>query len=232
MGYMPAELIRLELKNLADPAYREFQSKLVPNVEPATILGVRVPALRRYARELSRKPDLKVKFLSDLPHTYYDENLLHAILLSSYKDYEGCLKAVNQFLPYVDNWAVCDSLSPGLFKAHRDDLPVQIEQWIAAPDRVYTCRFGLKMLMTHFLDEDFKPAYLEQAAAVRAEDYYLKMMQAWFFATALAKQWKAALPYIEKKKTSSWVYRKIIQKACESLRLTDEQKAYLRRLRI
>lgn len=214
---------------LQDKEYADFHSRLIPGIPRETIIGVRVPKARGLAAEYKNSAE-GAAFLRELPHRYYDENMLHGLLLSSMKDYEACLEAVEEFLPYVDNWAVCDCMSPKVFKMHRDSLLVRIREWVLS-EKVYTCRFGIGMLMTHYLDEDFRPEYLEIPAAVRSAEYYVNMMIAWFFATALAKQWEAALPYLEQNRLNLWVHNKTIQKARESSRITQEQKQYLHTLR-
>ena len=193
------------------------------------MIGVRVPVLRKFARQCIREAGYE-EFLRELPHTYYDENMLHGLILSERKDYERCVSLVDAFLPYVDNWAVCDIMSPKIFKKNKDKLLDKIDEW-SRSKHTYTCRFGLEMLMTHFLDEDFQPEYLELAAKIRSEEYYVNMMIAWFLATALAKQWDAAIPYIQERRLDPWVHNKTIQKAVESYRITDEQKNYLRTLK-
>ena len=217
------------LFQLQDKGYRDFQSKLIPTIPVETIIGVRIPTIRKLAKEYGKDPE-SVEFLKQLPHTYYDENILHALLVAEIKDYEVCVKEVERFLPYVDNWAVCDIFSPKVFRKNRDRLIDKIKEW-ADSEHPYTCRFGMEMLMTHFLDEDFRVEYLEIPAAVHSEEYYVNMMIAWFYATALAKQWDATIPYLEERKLSPWVHRKTIQKAVESYRITDEQKVYLKTLR-
>lgn len=209
---------------LQDTDFATFHARLVPDVPRENILGVRVPLARKLAKEVADTPEAEA-FLRQLPHTYYDENLLHALLLSQYRDYERCIEAVEAFLPYVDNWAVCDLLSPKVFQKHKTELMGKIRQWLSSLP-VYTRRFGLDMLMTHCLDKDFTPDVLE-LAVVDAEEYYVAMACAWFFATALVKQWDATLPYLVEHRLSPWVHRKTIQKARESYRLTPEQKAYL-----
>lgn len=166
-----------------------------------------------------------------LPHRFYDENMLHGILLSELKDYKECIAGVEAFLPFVDNWAVCDIMSPKVFKKHKAELMERIHAWIGS-EHTYTCRFGMEMLMSHYLDEDFKAEYLELPASVHREEYYVQMMQAWFYATALAKQWDATIPYIREEKLDKWVHNKSIQKARESYRITAEQKEYLKELKI
>ena len=218
------------LFQLQDKGYRDFQSKLIPTIPVETIIGVRIPAIRKLTKEYG-KDQASVELLKQLPHTYYDENILHALLVAEIKDYEVCVKEVERFLPYVDNWAVCDIFSPKVFRKNKDKLIDKIREWTAS-DHPYTCRFGMEMLMTHFLDEDFRVEYLEIPAAVHSEEYYVNMMIAWFYATALAKQWDAAIGYIEKKCLDPWTHNKTIQKARESYRITQEQKEYLKTLKV
>ena len=218
------------LFQLQDKCYRDFQSKLIPTIPVETIIGVRIPTIRKLAKEYGKDPE-SVEFLKQLPHTYYDENILHALLVAEIKDYEVCVKEVEHFLPYVDNWAVCDIFSPKVFRKNKDKLIDKIREWTAS-GHPYTCRFGMEMLMTHFLDEDFRVEYLEIPAAVHSEEYYVNMMIAWFYATALAKQWDAAVGYIEKKCLDPWTHNKTIQKARESYRITREQKEYLKTLKV
>ncbi|MBR2275105.1 MAG: DNA alkylation repair protein [Lachnospiraceae bacterium] len=227
---MSVDEIRKELFALQDTKYRDFQSKLIPSVDPESVIGVRTPELRKMAKKLSKLGDIQ-EFLDDLPHRYFDENQLHAFLISEMKDYERCKGEVQRFLPYVDNWATCDQMSPKVFRKHRSELIESIRNWIKS-DKTYTVRFGTGMLMEHFLDEDFDPAYLELAAGIRSEEYYINMMTAWYFATALAKQYSAALPYIENRRLDPWTHNKAIQKAVESYRITLEQKEYLRTLKV
>ena len=218
------------LFQVQDKGYRDFQSKLIPTIPAETIIGVRTPAIRKLAKEYAKDPE-SAAFLMQLPHTYYDENILHALLVAEIKDYDTCVKEVERFLPYVDNWAVCDIFSPTVFRKNKDKLLEKIKEW-AASDHPYTCRFGMEMLMTHFLDEDFRPEYLEIPAEVHSEEYYVNMMIAWFYATALAKQWDAAVSYIEEKRLNPWTHNKTIQKARESYRITPEQKEYLKTLKV
>ena len=217
------------LFQLQDKGYRDFQSKLIPTIPAETIIGVRIPAIRKLAKEYGKDPE-SVEFLKQLPHTYYDENILHALLVAEIKDYEVCVKEVERFLPYVDNWAVCDIFSPKVFRKNRDRLIDKIKEW-AASEHPYTCRFGMEMLMTHFLDEDFRVEYLEIPAAVHSEEYYVNMMIAWFYATALAKQPDAALPWLTEKRLDLWTHNKAIQKAVESRRIPPGMKQLLRGLR-
>ena len=214
---------------LRDPAYQAFQSKLIPTMDPALVIGVRMPALRKLAKELAGTPDAEV-FLKELPHRYYEENNLHGLLISALPDYAAAAAALEDFLPHVDNWATCDLLSPRAFRRHPPELPEQIRRWIR-DEQPYTVRFGLGMLMQFYLDGEFRPAYLDLAAGVRREEYYVRMMAAWYFATALAKQYDAAIPYLEERRLDRWTHNKTIQKAVESFRITPEQKAYLQQLR-
>lgn len=218
------------LFQLQDKGYRDFQSKLIPTIPVETMIGVRIPAIRKLAKEYGKDPE-SVEFLKQLPHTYYDENILHALLVAEIKDYEVCVKEVERFLPYVDNWAVCDIFSPKVFRKNRDRLIDKIKEW-ADSEHPYTCRFGMEMLMTHLLDEDFRVEYLEIPAAVHSEEYYVNMMIAWFYATALAKQWDATIGYIEDQRLDTWTHNKTIQKARESYRITPEQKEYLKTLKM
>lgn len=217
------------LFEMQDKNYALFQGKLVPNIESKLIIGVRVPLLRKFAKELI-KENGQEGFLQELPHKYYDENMLHAILLSEMKDYGDCIKRVNEFLPYVDNWAVCDILSPKVFKKNKDDLLNEIYKW-SKSEQTYTCRFGVGMLMSFFLDGDFKEDYLKLPANIKSEEYYINMMIAWFFTTALTKQWEYTLPYIEEGRLAIWVHNKTIQKARESYRIDKEKKEYLSSLK-
>ena len=221
--------IQQRLFELRDEKYAAFQAKLTPGIPEEKFIGVRVPELRKLAKELIREGGNE-QFLSELPHAYYDENMLHSLLLSEMKDYDACIREVERFLPYVDNWAVCDILSPKVFKKNREALLGKIRLWSASA-HCYTCRFSMEMLMSFYLDEGFRSEYLEIPAAVRSEEYYVRMMQAWFFATALAKQWDATLPYLKNGRLEVWTHNKTIQKARESYRITEEQKAYLNTLK-
>ena len=218
------------LFELRDEEYAKFQAKLTPTVDPALFIGVRVPEVRKLAKKLKDNSDA-AKFLKELPHKYYDENMLHGLLVSEIKDYEEAINETDKFLPFVDNWAVCDIMSPKIFKKHKEALIEKILEWTKSSE-TYTIRFGIEMLMSHYLDDDFKAEYLEIPVTVRSEEYYVNMMIAWFFATALTKQWDAAIPYIENHKLEKWTHNKTIQKAIESYRITDEQKTYLRTLKI
>ncbi len=214
---------------LGDEKYRDFQSKLVPNTPKETILGVKTPEMRKIAKEI-RGTEEAEEFLTQLPHKYYEENLVHFFVIAMIKDFDECVEAVEAFLPYVDCWPVCDQSSPKVFSRNHEKLLPLIKKWIES-DHVYTSRFGIRMLMNEFLGEDFKPEYLEWVASVKGEDYYIKMMVAWYFATALAKQYDASVVYIEERRLEPWTHKKAIQKAVESFRVSDEHKEYLKTLR-
>lgn len=226
---MITEEIRTRLFSLQDTAYRDFQVKLIPGTDTEKEIGVRTPELRKLAKELAKREDIR-DFLKDLPHGYFDENQVHAFILSEEKDFEKCMDELELFLPYVDNWATCDQMSPKVFRKNKKDLLTAIKRWIES-DQTYTVRFAIKMLMEHFLDEDFDPIYPEMVATVRSEEYYIRMMIAWYFATALAKRYDAVLPYLKQEKLDVWTHNKAIQKAVESYRITEEQKIYLKSLK-
>ena len=219
-----------QLYALQDTGYADFQSGLVPNIPRERFIGVRMPNMRRLAKQMA-KEDAAQAFMAAVPHTYYDENILHALLICEKRDYEACVQAIDAFLPCVDNWAVCDILSPKALSKNKPDLLNHIRRWIASA-HPYTCRFGMEMLMTWFLDADFQPEYLELPAGVHSEEYYVRMMIAWFFATALAKQWDASIPYLQQPRLDRWTHNKTIQKAIESYRVPQERKAYLRTLKV
>lgn len=222
--------LQQHLFGMRDAAYAAFIAKLTPGFPLGHFIGVRVPLLRTIARSFAKEEAASQRFLSHLPHSYYEEDMLHGMLISLVKDYDRCLDLTDRFLPYVDNWAVCDTLSPKVFAKHKAQLLENILRW-SSSSHTYTCRFGLRMLMTHFLDDSFSADFLEIPAAIRSEEYYVKMMVAWFFATALAKQWEATLPYLENRQLDPWTHRKTIQKAIESYRIPPERKDYLRTLR-
>ncbi len=213
----------------ADAEYADFAAKLAPGISRDAVIGVRLPIIR----EIAKKADEESvrAFLSELPHKYYDENIMHSVLLTRIKRYDECVAETEKFLPYIDNWAVCDIISPSAFKKNKADLLCRIKKWISS-EETYTCRFGVKVLMNYYLDGDFKEEYLGYPATIVRDDYYVNMMIAWFYATALAKQYESILPYLEKKLLPRWVHNKTIQKAVESFRVTDEQKSYLKTLRI
>ena len=222
--------IRARLFEMQDVQYREFTAKLIPTVSPERIIGVRTPDLRKYAAELSRTEDAAV-FMAALPHRYQEENNLHGFLIERIADYDACVAALDAFLPYVDNWATCDSIRPRCFKRNLSRLIGEIRRWMAS-EQTYTVRFGIEMLMCHYLDAAFDPVYLDWVADLRSEEYYVNMMIAWFFATALAKQWDAALPVIEARRLDPWVHNKAIQKAVESFRIPEDRKIWLRAQKI
>ena len=224
------EEIRERLFQLQDEKYRDFQSKLIPNLEASVMIGVRTPELRKLSREMVRRENIG-EFLDALPHRYFDESQLHAFILSEIRDYDRCVEAVCRFLPYVDNWATCDQMSPKVFRRNRQALLPHIREWIDS-GKTYTVRFGIGMLMSHFLDEVFDQTYAETVASIRSEEYYVNMMIAWYFATALVGHYEEILPFLEEKRLDPWTHNKAIQKAIESYRITEEQKAYLRTLRI
>ena len=222
-------VVTQRLFSLADEGYRQFQTPLLPSVDPERIIGVRTPVLRKLAKAMAGTAEAEA-FLRALPHTYYEENNLHAFLVEQINDYDACVAAIDAFLPYVDNWSTCDGWSPKVFKKHPEELLVKIREWMAS-DLPYTVRFGIGMLQRYFLDEWFEPAYLAWVAAIDREEYYVRMMVAWYFATALAKQYETALPYVEQGRLPIWTHNKTIQKAVESYRISAEQKIYLKTLR-
>ena len=247
---MTAHEIHGRLLALQDNAYRTFQLPLIPTVAPESVIGVRTPALRALAKELRKTAVADAAeaaaletFLAALPHQYFDENQLHALIISLEKDFSLCIQRVEAFLPFINNWATCDQLSPAAFKKaeHRESLLAHIQAWLASATadnsakptaaQAYTARFAIGMLMQHFLGDSFAPWQAALVAAVRLDHYYVRMMQAWYFATALAKQYDAALPFIADRALAPWTHNKAIQKACESFRVTDEHKSVLRALR-
>lgn len=226
-----AELTKLQkqLFELQDLKYRDFHSKLMPETDKETVIGIRTPVLRKFAKEFAGTSEAEA-FLRQLPHRYYEENNLHMMLITGIKDYEKCMEEIQRFLPCIDNWATCDYPAPKCFARHKDQVLEEAKRWISSGE-TYVIRYGIGMLMRLFLDEDFSSEYLEMAAAVQSQEYYVNMMIAWYFATALAKQWDVTVPYIEHHKLPDWVHRKTIQKAVESYRITPEQKEYLKGFR-
>jgi 3-methyladenine DNA glycosylase AlkD len=212
-----------------DEPYGQFQRKLLPTVPAERVIGVRTPALRKYAKELGKRQDVQ-QFLEHLPHTYFEEDQLHAFIISGIRDMDECVDELEKFLPYVDNWATCDQMSPKVFQKNRKQLLPHINAWIAS-EHPYTVRYGVGMLMQYFLDEDFQTEYADRVAAIRSGEYYVRMMVAWYFATALAKQYEQILPYIEERRLDAWTHNKAIQKAVESYRITPEQKDFLKTLK-
>lgn len=223
-------VISEELFALQDTEYQTFQSKLMPTIPPETVIGVRTPLLRKLAKELAGTPQAE-HFLQSLPHRYYEENNLHAFLIEQIRDYDTALAETERFLPYINNWATCDCFCPKVFAKHKEELLISIRRWLGS-DQTYTVRYAMGMLMRYYLDEDFQPEYLAWVAGVHSEEYYLNMMRAWYFATALAKQPDAALPWLTDRRLDVWTHNKTIQKAAESHRISPEMKQQLRELRI
>ena len=221
--------IQKELFSMQDKAYKDFQSKLMPTVPYECIIGVRTPLLRSLARNIAKNGEA-TSFLNTLPHKYFEENNLHAFLICEMRDFDACIHALELFLPYIDNWATCDQLSPKVLKKNLDALELYALNWINSK-HTYTVRFGIGMLMRYFLDERFSDKYPSAVAAIRSDEYYIKMMQSWYFATALAKQYDSVIAYLQENRLDKWTHNKTIQKAIESYRITDEQKAFLRKLK-
>lgn len=230
MDYNIEKKIITDLLSMQDLKYQAFHSKLMPTVNPEKVIGVRMPLLRNYAQKLSKNTDVG-EYLNILPHTYYEENNLHGLLIERMKNYEKIIDALDKFLPYVDNWATCDMIAPKIFKKHLPELEGKIREWISS-QHTYTIRFGINMLLKYYLDDAFKQEYLDLVASVDSEEYYVKMMIAWYFATALAKQYETTIPYMEKRCLKSWIHNKTIQKAIESYRISPIQKEYLRKTTI
>ena len=221
--------IKEKLFKLQDKEYRKIQVKTITNIDPDTIIGVRTPELKKLANEMFKSGNYK-SFIEDLPHKYFDENQLHAFIISKIKNYDECLNEFNKFLPYIDNWATCDQSCPNAFKKNSDKLIKEIKVWIKSK-KTYTIRFGISMLMRNYLDDNYKEEYLGLVSKIRSNEYYVNMMIAWFFATALAKRYDDTIKYIENEKLDRWTHNKTIQKAIESYRITIEQKEYLRSLK-
>ena len=220
--------VKQKLFEMQDLSYRDFHSRLMPTVEKELVIGVRTPKLRKFAKEFSKSP-FAAEFLEILPHKYYEENNLHAFLIEQIGDYNKCIAEINRFLPYVDNWATCDMMRPKIFRKHLPELLEQIKIWLKSGD-VYTLRFGIEMMMCHYLDENFSEEYPRWISEIRSDEYYIRMMVAWYFATALAKQYEAIIPYFEQKKLDSDTHKKAVRKAIESYRISNDKKAYLRTL--
>ena len=221
--------LQKQLFELQDTKYRDFHSKLMPGIDKETVIGIRVPVLRKFAKEFIKKPEADF-FLQQLPHRFYEENNLHMMLITGIRDYATCIDAIQRFLPYIDNWATCDFSEPKCFRKNKEAVLVNIRGWLGSSE-TYTLRYGIGMLMRLFLDKDFSPEYLQMVAAIKSQEYYVNMMIAWYFATALAKQWEETVPYIEQHRLSEWVHKKTIQKAVESYRIMPEQKEYLKSFR-
>lgn len=215
---------------MRDENYRSFHLPLIPSVEPDKVIGIRSPKLRTFAKEITKMPN-KGEFLSALPHQYYEENNLHAFIIEAEKDFDICTDLLDSFLPYVDNWATCDCMSPKVFKKHHAELMEHIKKWISS-EHTYSIRFGIKCLMSFYLGEHFTPEIPNIVADIKSDECYVNMMIAWFFATALAKQYDSAVVYLKENRLDKWCHNKTIRKAIESYRITNEQKAYLRTLTI
>ncbi len=213
-----------------DPAYGDFSAKLIPSVPREKIIGVRSPEYRMIIAQIGNDPVIS-EFLSSLPHTFHEENCLHAALINQMKDYGACVSALEQFMPFIDNWAVCDAVNPRCFRKHRDELIAGVQAWIASP-APYTRRCGMRLLMANYLDRDFRPEYLDLPADLRSDEYYVNMMTAWLFAEALVKQWDTAVTFLKTRRLDPWTHNRTIQKACESFRVPEDRKAYLRTLKI
>ena len=227
---MICEQIQKDLFDLQDEKYRDFTKNLTPGLEADSFIGVRTPELKKLAKKYAKAEGIE-EFLGALPHKYFEENQLHAFLISEMKDYEVCIREMNRFLPFVNNWATCDQMSPKIFAKHKKELLGEVKVWIKSKE-TYTVRYAIGTLMRHYLDDDYDEKYPKMIAAVKSEEYYINMMIAWYFATALAKQYESILPYIEGQKLSKWTHNKTIQKAVESYRITPEQKEYLRSLKV
>ena len=222
--------IQKELFKLQDKDYRNFHAKLMPTVDKETIIGIRTPVLRRFAKDYFKSGQYE-DFLKELPHKYYEENNLHAFLIEQIKDFETAINEAEKFLPYINNWATCDCFQPKIFKKNKEKLLSYIRKWMRS-DKTYAVRYGINQLMTHFLDDDFKEEYQLLVVNVKSEEYYINMMRAWYFATALTKQYDSAIKIIEAKKLDAWTHNKAIQKACESYRISPETKEYLKKLKV
>ncbi|MBE7037282.1 MAG: DNA alkylation repair protein [Ruminococcaceae bacterium] len=219
-----------ELFKLQDLEYKAFHSRLMPNINPDLVIGVRTPQLKKLAKQI-KNTDTAKSFINNLPHKYYEENNLHAFLISQICDFDICLSKVDDFLPYIDNWATCDGLIPKCFKSNTDKLLLQIKKWILS-NETYTVRFAIKMLMSYYLDDNFDIEFMNMVSSVKSDEYYVNMMIAWYFATALYKQYDSAVLFLKEKRLSKWVHNKTIQKAVESYRVSDEKKTYLKSLKI
>ena len=215
-----------------DEKYADFSAKLVPTLPRESFIGVRSPCYKEIVKQVKELPPAELQsFLQTLPHKYHEENSLHIALINKIKAYDECLAELELFLPYINSWAISDALNPPVLKKNRQVLLPKLEEWIQAP-APFTKRVGLLLLMKYFLDDDFKPSYLELPAKIRSEEYYVNMMIAWFFAEALVKQWDATLPYIQNKKLAPWTHNKAIQKACESFRISQEKKEFLKQIKV
>ena len=221
--------LQIELFSLQDLKYKEFHQKLMPTVNPDKVIGIRTPVLRKFAKEFGKRAEAE-SFIKNLPHKYYEEDNLHAFLLEEIKDYETLTQELNIFLPFVDNWATCDMMRPKILKNHKIELLEDIKRWLNSKD-TYTIRFAVNCLMLYYLEEDFKPEYLQWVKNIESQEYYINMVRAWYFATALAKQYDETVKILENNALDKWTHNKTIQKANESYRITKEQKEYLRTLK-
>ncbi len=221
--------LQIELFELQDLKYKEFHQKLMPTVSPDKVIGIRTPVLRKFVKEFGKREEAE-SFLKNLPHKYYEEDNLHAFLLEQIKDYDILIKELNKFLPFVDNWATCDMMRPKILKDHKEELLENIKKWLSSKD-TYTIRFAVNCLMNYYLEEDFKPEYLLWVKNIESEEYYINMVRAWYFATALAKQYDATVKILENNILDKWTHNKTIQKAVESYRITKVQKTYLKTLK-
>ena len=221
--------LQIELFSLRDLKYKEFHQKLMPTVSPDKVIGIRTPVLRKFAKDFSKREEAE-SFIKNLPHKYYEEDNLHAFLLEEIRDYESLIEELNKFLPFVDNWATCDMMRPKILKNHKIELLEDIKRWLNSKD-TYTIRFAVNCLMLYYLEEDFKPEYLQWVKNIESQEYYINMVRAWYFATALAKQYDETVKILENNALNKWTHNKTIQKANESYRITKEQKEYLRTLK-
>ena len=221
--------LQKDLFFLQDNAYKNFQQKLMPTIDPNFVIGVRTPALRRLAAAFTETSEVS-DFMKSLPHDYYEENNLHAFLIEKIKDFDRSIEELNRFLPYVDNWATCDMMSPKIFAANKEKLLPVITTWLSS-SHTYAVRFGIVMMMKHFLDDAFSPQHLQKVAAISSNEYYIEMAQAWYFAEALAKQYEHTLPYLTENRLTPFVHNKSISKACDSFRIGKNEKQFLKTLR-
>ena len=212
-----------------DEKYRDFTLPLIPNVDKDSFIGVRLPIIKKYAKQIDNKS--KEEFLDSLPHKYHEENLLHAFILSNIKDYDEFIKQVDKFLPYVSNWSISDTICNKYLNKHKDKLIVEIYKWLKS-DELYRVRYAVKCLMNYYLGEDFKEEHIDAVSKVKLDDYYVQMMIAWYLATGLAKNYNDFIKAIENKKFTPFIHNKAIQKAIESYRVSDEHKEYLRSLKV
>ncbi len=225
---MNIERLHKDLYLMQDTDYKAFHARLIPNIDPDRIIGIRTPVLRKFATTFSEKE--ATEFMRELPHKYYEENNLHAFLIEHISDFDKTIYEIDRFLPYVDNWATCDSMRPAVLATDKERLLAKIREWLKS-EHTYTVRYGIEMLMCHYLDDDFEIEYADAVSNINSDEYYINMMIAWYFATALAKKFDAIIPYIEQRRLPRWTHNKAIQKAIESLRITDKQKDCLKQLK-